>query len=204
LYSLQQTVDGGYILGGTSSSNISFNKTENSRGLEDYWIVKTTRRGRVQWDKTIGGSNYEFFAKILEIKRNIYALGGSSASGISADKTGDNRGQEGKTLDYWIVKLRYVKPASTVITGVQNTSKLQIATNITGDTFIASPNPAKHKINIQSTGKAIYTLTNGAGKTIITQTINGNGVINVANVPAGIYYLKNTTTGIAKKIVIVK
>ncbi len=41
LYSIHQTTDGGYILGGTSDSNISGDKTENSNGQMDYWIVKT-------------------------------------------------------------------------------------------------------------------------------------------------------------------
>ncbi|MCE3008784.1 MAG: gliding motility-associated C-terminal domain-containing protein, partial [Bacteroidetes bacterium] len=39
---LQQTTDGGYILGGRSWSNadIDGGKSENNRGLSDYWVVK--------------------------------------------------------------------------------------------------------------------------------------------------------------------
>src|SRR3712207_1863651 len=40
LASMQQTSDGGYILGGTSRSNISGDKSEANKGIEDYWIVK--------------------------------------------------------------------------------------------------------------------------------------------------------------------
>ncbi|MBL0052466.1 MAG: hypothetical protein IPP29_13620 [Bacteroidetes bacterium] len=32
--------DGGYVLGGFSNSNISGDKTENSNGGYDYWVVK--------------------------------------------------------------------------------------------------------------------------------------------------------------------
>src|SRR5256885_327527 len=39
LYSLQQTSDGGYILGGFSHSGIGGDKTEASIGGLDYWIV---------------------------------------------------------------------------------------------------------------------------------------------------------------------
>src|SRR5262249_53538525 len=41
LASMQQTSDGGYILGGFSSSNTSGDKSEDSRGYSDYWVVKT-------------------------------------------------------------------------------------------------------------------------------------------------------------------
>lgn len=57
LYSVQQTADGGYIVGGYSYSNISGDKTENSwNNTSDYWIVKTDASGNIQWQNTIGGS----------------------------------------------------------------------------------------------------------------------------------------------------
>ena len=40
IYCLQQTSDGGYILGGKSISNSSGDKTDDSWGSNDYWIVK--------------------------------------------------------------------------------------------------------------------------------------------------------------------
>src|SRR5204862_324811 len=52
LNSLRQTSDGGYILGGGSTSNISGEKTENKRGTlrftADYWVVKTDSLGKFQ------------------------------------------------------------------------------------------------------------------------------------------------------------
>lgn len=35
-----QTLDGGFILGGYSTSGLSGDKTDNSKGNSDYWIVK--------------------------------------------------------------------------------------------------------------------------------------------------------------------
>jgi len=40
LTAVQQTSDGGYILGGFSNSKISGEKTQATRGGYDYWIVK--------------------------------------------------------------------------------------------------------------------------------------------------------------------
>jgi hypothetical protein len=205
LESLQQTTDGGYILSGHSYSSAAFDKTEDSRGGYDYWVVKTNSRGRVQWDKTIGGISSELSPVIREIKKNTYVVGGSSSSGISGDKTGGNRGIANGNYDYWLVELKYVKPDSTAITSIPHTGRVQVPLqNNNNSAFLIYPNPARDKINIQSVGKSIYTLTNGAGKTVAVQTIDGSGIMRLSNIPAGIYYLKNTASDIIRKIVIEK
>ncbi|MEO5572206.1 MAG: hypothetical protein ABIT08_12530 [Bacteroidia bacterium] len=99
-YSIQQTTDGGYILGGFSDSNISGDKTENSNGGYDYWIVKTDSAGNIQWQNTIGGSGYDFLYSIQQTTDGGYILGGFSNSNISGDKTENSNGDK----DYWIVK----------------------------------------------------------------------------------------------------
>ncbi|MFK8060645.1 MAG: T9SS type A sorting domain-containing protein [Polaribacter sp.] len=107
LHSVAQTSDGGYILGGHSNSNISGNKTANSKGGSDYWIVKLTSTGTVEWQKTIGGSKTDrWVKKIFQTQDGGYVLGGqsfsgSSASGPDGDKTEPNRGNG----DYWVLKL---------------------------------------------------------------------------------------------------
>jgi hypothetical protein len=53
MYSLQKTKDGGYILGGYSNSDIGGDKTQASRGGNDYWIVKIDGSGNKQWDKCL-------------------------------------------------------------------------------------------------------------------------------------------------------
>src|SRR6185436_104985 len=100
LISIEQTNDGGYILGGWSKSNISGDKTENTNGIEDYWIVKTDASGNIQWQNTIGGNNYDELCSIRQTIDGGYILGGTSGSDISGDKTENSNG----TLDYWIVK----------------------------------------------------------------------------------------------------
>jgi len=100
LYSIQQTADGGYILGGYSGSNITGDKTENSNGMDDYWIVKTDSLGTIQWQNTIGGSDFDQLFCIQQTTDGGYIMGGRSDSDISGDKTENSNG----SLDYWIVK----------------------------------------------------------------------------------------------------
>ncbi|MBX7141223.1 MAG: hypothetical protein K1X63_09110 [Chitinophagales bacterium] len=100
LYCLQQTADKGYILTGSSSSGISGNKTQESQGGYDYWIVKTDSMGVKQWDARFGGLNDDFAHFVQLASDGGYILGGYSDSGIGGDKTQECQGMQ----DYWIVK----------------------------------------------------------------------------------------------------
>ncbi len=104
LYSVQQTTDGGYILGGFSESNISGDKTENCHGNVDYWIVKTDSTGAVQWQNTIGGDSIDRLYSVQQTTDEGYILGGSSNSNISGDKSENCIGIS-SVGDYWIVKV---------------------------------------------------------------------------------------------------
>ncbi|MBL0071934.1 MAG: hypothetical protein IPP34_09005 [Bacteroidetes bacterium] len=100
LISIEQIPDGGYILGGSSNSNASGNKTENSNGVDDYWIVKTDSLGNILWQNSIGGSGYDILFSLTQTTDGGFILGGTSDSNISGDKTENSNG--GK--DFWIVK----------------------------------------------------------------------------------------------------
>lgn len=99
--SMAPTADGGLILGGASSSGISGNKSEVSRGSNDYWIVKLDNTRNVQWDKTIGGAFSEGLASVIQTADLGYLLAGSSASPISGEKSEASIGLQ----DYWLVKV---------------------------------------------------------------------------------------------------
>ena len=94
--------DGGYVIGGFSTSSSTGDKTENSRGASDNWIVKLDANGNVVWDKTFGGSSVDLVRDVLRVSDG-YVVGGYSDSGISGDKTGALRGE----VDYWIYKLDF-------------------------------------------------------------------------------------------------
>lgn len=101
LNDIYQTNDGGYILGGESNSNIGGEKTENSRGLYDYWVVKLSAAGDIEWQNTVGGSGEDYLNTLQQTTDGGYLLGGNSNSNISGDKTENSRGGG----DYWLVKL---------------------------------------------------------------------------------------------------
>jgi hypothetical protein len=49
-------IDGSYVIGGTSLSSNTGDKTDPGRGMQDYWIVKYDPSLSVVWQKTYGGS----------------------------------------------------------------------------------------------------------------------------------------------------
>ena len=102
------TEDGGYLLAGYSLSNASGDKSENSKGVNDYWIVKIDAQYNKLWDKTFGGANHEGLASVISTPDGGYLLGGNSVSDISGDKSENSKdilGGDVSSGDYWVVKV---------------------------------------------------------------------------------------------------
>jgi hypothetical protein len=98
---ISQTKDGGYLLGGSSSSDLSGDKDDNGFGSMDYWIVKLDKDGKIEWQSTLGGKYLDELRSVEQTRDNGYILGGYSNSPQSGNKTLDNFGDG----DFWILKL---------------------------------------------------------------------------------------------------
>ncbi len=94
---VRQTADGGFIFfGDTDSDDEDVNQLN---GASDMWIVKTTSTGTIEWEKTIGGSNYEEGTDI-----RLTNDGGYIVTGYTASNDIDVSGNHGE-IDVWVVKL---------------------------------------------------------------------------------------------------
>ena len=94
---IQQTNDGGFIISGESLSNDC--DVSGNHGNADYWIVKLTSSGEIEWQKALGGSEDDLAFSIQQTTDGGYIIGG-----ISTSNDGDVSGNHGQK-DYWIVKL---------------------------------------------------------------------------------------------------
>jgi hypothetical protein len=101
LKTICQTSDGGYLLGGSSSSEISGNKTTEAFGNLDFWLVKIDEKGTIEWQKSFGGIYADELKSLEQTKDRGYIIGGYSNSPKSGNKTDDNIG----IGDYWVLKL---------------------------------------------------------------------------------------------------
>ncbi|MBA3647783.1 MAG: T9SS type A sorting domain-containing protein [Chitinophagales bacterium] len=181
LNSLQQTADGGYILGGWSGSEISGDKTQASQGSSDYWIVKTDANGVKQWDARFGGNNADGLWSLQQTTDGGYILGGTSSSGISGDKTQSSQGFD----DYWIVKTDAVATTTeTLVDPVDFFSEIY-------------PNPVQNQLTINMPVPAsavtirIYDIM-GEMISLPTTIQNPQAQINTMALPEGLYTLQIT------------
>ena len=95
--SIQPTVDGGYIVAGSTKSNNG--DVSGNHGDADAWIVKLSSSGAIQWQKSLGGSN-EDIARSIQLTTD----GGYIVAGSAKSNNGDVSGNHGDQ-DAWIVKL---------------------------------------------------------------------------------------------------
>ena len=83
-YSVAQTEDGGYILGG-------FKLSQGLMGNDyDAWVIKTDASGNEQWNRIFGGSDEDFVSSVQQASDGGYVFAGYT------NRAGD--------LDAWIIK----------------------------------------------------------------------------------------------------
>ncbi|HNF71978.1 MAG TPA: hypothetical protein PLP34_06180, partial [Chitinophagaceae bacterium] len=109
LLAIQQTSDGGYLLGGSSNSEVDGDKTQPNRDpvnfSHDFWIVKIDATGHKLWDKVFGGSDNENLSTLQQCSDGGFVLGGSSRSMNDGDKSQKNRDTINFSYDFWMVKI---------------------------------------------------------------------------------------------------
>jgi hypothetical protein len=95
--SIQPTLDGGYIVAGTTKSNDG--DVTGNQGGKDMWVVKISATGTIQWQKSFGGIADDVAYSILPTLDGGYIVAGSTDS-YNGDVTGYHLGR-----DAWVVKL---------------------------------------------------------------------------------------------------
>jgi len=84
-YDVVQTVDGGYVVVGSTNSY--------GAGLADLWVMRTDELGELIWEKVLGGTKNDVAYSLIALDGGEYLLTGSTAS------YGSGNG------DLWILKI---------------------------------------------------------------------------------------------------
>src|SRR5690606_18674884 len=77
-FTIRQTIDGSYIVGGQSNSNNG--DVNGNNGKQDYWVVKLNHIGEITWQKSFGGSENDYLESIEQTSEGGYILAGASSS----------------------------------------------------------------------------------------------------------------------------
>lgn len=93
--------DGSFVIAASSQSPMSADKSENSYGFDDVWILKIDSTGNIVWENTIGGSGSDVATAICELPDGNFVVAAESQSPISGEKTAANLGG----TDYWLIGL---------------------------------------------------------------------------------------------------
>ncbi|WP_410880878.1 T9SS type A sorting domain-containing protein [Myroides sp. DW712] len=101
LHSICHTRDGGFLLGITSTSGKSGDKTQENKGKEDLWLVKLNAAKTIEWQRNYGGIGTEEIVKLIVLKGGDYAVLANSNSIVSGDKAVPYYGG----MDLWILRL---------------------------------------------------------------------------------------------------
>jgi hypothetical protein len=82
--SVQQTQDGGYIIAGDTMARLTIDR--------DIWLIKTDASGNKQWDRTFGGSDWDWATSVQQTSDGGYIVAGT-------------RGTSGQS-DVWLIKMQ--------------------------------------------------------------------------------------------------
>ena len=98
---LQNTPDGGFLIGGYSLSTNSGSKSHPGFGARDGWVVKTDAGGLKQWELSLGGTGNDEIRAAQVLPDGYLLAGYTESTNGSGTRTAPGYGGQ----DYWLVKL---------------------------------------------------------------------------------------------------
>jgi len=178
-YQAIEAFNGDLLLAGSSFSDASGDKSEDSFGISDYWIVRLDSEGSIIFENTIGADDLDIVFEIEEFDDGSLFIGGHSRSDISGDKDEDNVGD----IDLWFLKLN----------ALLNVNDIDLL-----DSLKIVPNPVANSLRISSEAAAIekVTLISVTGKVLQEMDFFSTSLsFDVSSLSSGVYYVQITSEG---------
>jgi len=171
-YSVVQTDDNGFILVGSSDSVDT--DISNNIGDYDFWVVKISEFGNLEWEKSFGGTEIDEARAIIKTPDGNYVIAGDTRS-FNTDVSSSNG-----LADVWIIK---ITPNGTLLW--ENTiggSSFDVARDITiaqdGGFLLAGSSRSSNGDITRNNGQndALVVKVNSQGQLEWQKTIGGNNI----------------------------
>jgi len=160
-HSIQQTIDGGYIVAGFTESNDG--DVSGSGGYYDAWIVKLNDSGLITWQKCVGGGGDEGAYEIQQTTDGGFIFTGWQVLSVF-------------DAAVWVVKLE-----AEILGTTEFENQIALYPNpTTGIINLQTKEPIK--------SVSVY---NSVGQKVEFNSLNKeNTSIDISNLPAGIYFIE--------------
>lgn len=101
IYNVIGTADGGLLLVGETFSGVSGTKTSSNYGSNDAWVLRLDANGNQLWDRTFGGSAYDYASKAVQMPDGGFLITAASDSPVSGNKSTPPIAN----IDVWLLRL---------------------------------------------------------------------------------------------------
>ena len=177
-YDVIEDLRGGFIGIGSTNSPVSYDVSEPSYGMLDYWVIKIDSSGNKIWDKRFGAQGDDRGHKLIQLPDTSLILLGRSQYGSSPSKTDPGEGG----FDYWLVHMKY-NDSTTSITGP----------GFQHEQITLYPNPVENLLHIEfSTHFEIESIKiiDITGKLVLETVLNFSNTIDVSGLTQGCYIIE--------------
>lgn len=193
---VNDAIGNSYVTGSFFSPSISFGATtlfNFGTGSSDIFVSKFDSSGNSLWAKSAGGNSSDVANSIYkDANDNLYIAGNFGSSTVAFGNDTLLGTLPYGASDFFIAKL------DNVITG---TSELPVVMN----NFNLYPNPVQNELFIESNfeGTQKFEIFNIVGQIIYSYVVDKKAVVNMTNLPNGVYLIKLNTgkSTIVKKFV---
>jgi len=178
LSGLTVTLDGQYLVSGSSIQKNQSPAGNNQNKGYDYHILKLDQQGQKVWEKYFSGNQHDYLSSTVATREGGFLLAGTSYSSLALDKKYKSNGSS----DIWIIKINENGEEEWQKTiGTRYSEEARSVTQTTGEGFVVAGSTNHPKLGYGS--KDVFvTKLDKTGKIISQLILGGNGLDEVEKV----------------------
>lgn len=180
LSGLSITLDGQYLVSGSSIQSKGQTSTSNTNNGYDYHILKLDQQGQKVWEKYFSGNQHDYLSSTIATQEGGFLLAGTSYSSLVLDKKERSNGSS----DIWIIKVGENGEEEWQKTiGTRYSEEVRSVTQTLDNGFVVAGSTNHPKLGFGSKDVVIVKLDN-TGKIINQLILGGKGLDEVEKVVA--------------------